>query len=238
MLFRAQIPLALTSLVDVDDDRLLLVFECHARSEHGRCDGGEVLVVRTPLELAEAPPASAYDVVLTDLGERPEQVWNVVEQLFVGDAAGFEDLAPPPVVILPTSPGSIAEQALAMVREAGGKAELRSAPVTELRRSWGGRLVPFEDGYPGTRRTTLPPLSTLLNGHGDRVAMRGLFGGTTPGYRDHPSPCGCGRPTRTAVRLLGETGAPGGDPAIRLGPATVQVCLACDRATLHRVASG
>jgi len=238
MLFRAQIPLALTSLVDVDDDRLLLVFECHAHGEDGGpCDGGDVVVARRPYGLADAPPAQAHDVVLTDLGANPDAVWKVVEQLFVGDEVRFDDLAPPPVTIVPTSPSSIAEQAIAMVRDAGGRAELRPAPVTQLGGVWGGRLVPYEDGFPGTRKTTLPPLSTLMNGNGKRTAMRGLFGGTTPGYRDHPSPCTCGRPTRTAVRLLGETGAPRGG-GVRLGPATVQVCLACDRATLHRISSG
>lgn len=237
MLFRAQVPLAVTSLVGVDDPRLLAVFECYAEGEHGPCDGGAVLVVdQEDVEIAEAPAPEAHDVVLLDLGRSPSRVWEVIENLVSDSRESVDDLAPPPVTLVPASPLSIAEQVVSVVEEVGGVAVLRPTPVTRLRAVWGGRLVPFEDGFPGTRRTTLPPLSNIMKAQGRPRVMRGLFGGMTPGYRDHPTPCTCGRPTRTAVRLLGQRKPD--ETGVRLGPATVQVCLPCSRATLHRVLAG
>lgn len=237
MLFRAQVPLAVTSLVGVDDSRMLAIFECYAENEHGACEGGTVLVVEDgELELADAPAPEAHDVVLLDLGRSPARVWEVIENLVTDGPDAADDLAPPPVTLVPASPLSIAEQVVSVVEEVGGVAVLRPTPVTRLRRVWGGRLVPFEDGFPGARRTTLPPLSNIMKAQGQPRAMRGLFGGMTPGYRDHPTPCTCGRPTRTAVRLLGERRPD--ESGVRLGPATVQVCLPCNRATLQRVLTG
>jgi hypothetical protein len=221
LLFRAQVPLVLTSLAPFDDERLVLVFECHAETDSGACSGGAALVVQGELEQRTPPPAPLCDVVIVSPGPTPNRVIDVLRMLEAKTPFEY------PFVALRTVPASIAEQALIAIRDAGGDAHARSAPPTTLAAARGGRLAPFEDGFVGTRRTTLPPLRDLMT---QKRIMRGIFGGATPGYRDHALLCACGGQTRTAFRLLGDES---GDPA--LGPAAVQLCPKCSHAELLRM---
>jgi hypothetical protein len=72
MLFRAQIPLGITSLASPADDRLMLVFECHAETEYGPCDAGTVLLSTGDRGPREAPLLRQFDVVIDHLGEDPQ----------------------------------------------------------------------------------------------------------------------------------------------------------------------
>lgn len=64
LLFRAQVPLALTSLVPFDDPRLLLVFECYAVHDDGACAGAAALLVAEPLIPRLAPASERSPTVL------------------------------------------------------------------------------------------------------------------------------------------------------------------------------
>lgn len=234
MLFRAQLPLSCTSLVSFDDDRLVLVFECHARTDDGICDEGTVRISGGDLVPREAPHCTTYDVILNSLGDHPDKVRRVL--IALGDASRLPNLSrvPLPTTVVFGSLPSIAREVALSIEQAGGQSGLRPSPATTLSEMRGGRLVPFDDGTPGVRRTTLPPLRDLVTAT-KKAAMRGLLGGATPGYRDHSFACGCGRPTRTAVRFLADK-AP--DPAgVVLGPAVAQVCIKCSNGTLHRLSS-
>lgn len=168
MLFRAQLPLAISGLARHDDDRVVLVFECHAWANGQPCAQGKVVVARG--EVAPRLPPS------------------------LNGTSGTHEFA----VLAPR----------------------------------GGKLVPFDDAIPGTHRTTLPPLESL-EGTPRHGRLLGLLGGTTPGSIDGATLCGCGRPTRTVMRLLALDEPV--RPRVCLGPALVQLCLRCDVGRVHRM---
>ncbi|MBK8171659.1 MAG: hypothetical protein IPK60_15105 [Sandaracinaceae bacterium] len=229
MLFRAQIPLGITSLASPADDRLMLVFECHAETEYGPCDAGTVLLSTGDRGPREAPLLRQFDVVIDHLGEDPQRVLQLCAALGDGKSAGGP--APPlPWVLARSMPASIADETLSALLAAGAKATKHPSSTVVLPETHGGVLVAFDDGQPGMSKTTLPPLQGLVAGVG-RKRMRGLIGGATPGYRDHSFVCSCGRSTRTAVRLLAVRG---GATEPSLGPAVAQLCLACSTGSLHR----
>jgi hypothetical protein len=60
MLFRAQVPLTATFLAGADDDRLVLVFECHTSES---CREGQATVVRGPALATRPPPEGSGPVV-------------------------------------------------------------------------------------------------------------------------------------------------------------------------------
>jgi hypothetical protein len=230
MLFRAQLPLAVSGLTRFDDERVVLVFECHSRSEGQSCSEGAVVVTGGPLEPIQPPTSRSYRVTVTDLGPRPDQVRDLMGRI-TQPPPGPE---PVPCELLEDAPPSITEEAARVIEDAGGAVEVWPSPPTVIA-PLGGRLVPFDDDVPGTFRTTLPPLQKLaVDSHQGRLL--GLLGGTSPGGRDGAQLCGCGGPTRTVVRLVCVEGVL---PAnVSLGPATVQVCLRCDVGKLlrsHRV---
>jgi len=225
MLFRAQIPLVLTSLVAFDDDRLLGVFECHAVAGGTPCDGARAVLVGGDLAPRPAPDARALDVVLTAMGPDPAAVRRVLTAVEAGAPGHL------PATVLRELPPSIAAEAVRAVADAGGTARSRASPPTMLATVHGGSLVPFDEGLAGAARTTLPPVGELLSQAGS-TAMRGLVGGATPGYRDHSIVCDCGRPTRTAVRLLASREAD--LTGVRLGPAVVQLCPPCSAVHVFR----
>lgn len=232
MLFRAQVPLALTSLVPSSDTRLLLVFECHAYLEGRACDEGTVLVSDAATGEPCAPPAQvSFDLVLEGLGSNPDAVLRMAGSLMDPPERLSPDVALP-LTILQAVSRTLGEQAATMLREDGAQAALVPAPPMTLAEPRSGNLIAFDDGYPDVRRTTLPPLGHLRAEAGG-APMRGLIGGTTPGYRDYGVTCAqCGRPTRTAVRLLADTSGTLGD--VQLGPSVAELCLRCNLATLHR----
>lgn len=166
MVFRAQLPLAVSGLVGFDDDRCVLVFECHQGSHGTPCTEGAVLVAGGDVVPRE-PPSSHLPI------------------------------GRPPVL----------------------------APR-------GGKLVPFDEGVPGTVATTLPPLETLARApvHG---RLLGVLGGPTPGSVDPSCLCDCGRPMRTVVRLLAMDPPPA--PHVHLGPTLVHACLRCNVGRTHRM---
>ena len=226
MLFRAQVPLAMTSLVPYTDDRLVSLFECHAVTEDGPCTGAVALVSTGERVLRDPPEAVLFDVWLRAGDPNALGLARVLEAYDLPD--GIE----PPFALLTGAPLAMAEATLEALRATGADVELRPSPPTLLSKTWGGRMVPFDDGVPGMRRTTLPPLPELMTEIG-RVPMRGIFGGATPGYRDHAFSCECGQATRTAVRLLAIE-EPDASGAV-LGPSTLQFCSACGKATLLRM---
>jgi hypothetical protein len=221
LLFRAQVPVALTSLAPFDDERLILVFECHAETDEGACAGGLALVVEGELEVRTPPIAPLCDVLIDDPGPTPSRLLEVLRMLEAKMPFDY------PFTALRTVPASLAEQALVAIREAGAEARAKAAPPTTLAPARGGKLAPFEDGFVGTRRTTLPPLRELMS---EKRTMVGIFGGATPGYRDHALVCACGAQTRTAFRLLADESS---EPA--LGPAALQLCPRCSHAELLRM---
>ena len=225
MLFRAQVPLAMTSLVPFSDDRLASLFECHAVVDGDVCTGSAVLVSSGTRELRDPPEATLFDVWL-------RAGTDAVRLARILTAHDIPEGATPPVALLRAAPRSMAEATLDALRATGADVELRPSPPTLLSNIWGGRMVPFDDGVPGMRRTTLPPLPELMT-EMKRMPMRGIFGGATPGYRDHAFSCSCGQATRTAVRLLAiEEPDPCG---ATLGPSTLQFCTACGKASLLRM---
>lgn len=235
MLFRAQLPLSLTNLVAWDDARVLLLFECHA--DGGRCDEGVGTLVRGELIPRQPPAPVAWDVRLIDVGPRPGEVTRIVSALDQTEEAGGWAVLVPPLALMSQVPGSIATEAARAIAEAGGTADLRPSAPTVLEEAFGGTLVPFQDDEPNPDDpvdTSLPPLGDVMELSGGR-RVRALLGGSTPGWRDHHVTC-CGRPTRTAARLLGQHEP---DPCgARLGPALVQVCLRCDAVRVFRSSSG
>jgi hypothetical protein len=60
MLFRAQLPLAVSGLAAHDDDRVLLVFECHGQVDGLFCDGGAVHLVRGTLAPRHPPAGRSW----------------------------------------------------------------------------------------------------------------------------------------------------------------------------------
>ncbi len=229
LLFRAQIPLATTSLVGPLDDRLLLLFECHAGPAETPCAGTAAIVGRGACTPRQPPLPAAWDVVLEDAGPTPARLADTVARL-AGPLA-----APPPAhrltprtTIARAIPASLAEPTLRVLADTGARVTLREAPPTTLPAAHGALLVPFDDGAPGSARTSLPPLAGLAGPNGPRI--RGFLGGATVGYRDHAFTCPCGRATRTVARLLA---APEGDLA--LGPAVAQLCPGCGRGHYHRL---
>lgn len=232
MLFRAQVPLALTSLVPSRDTRLLLVFECHARLEGRACNEGTVLVSDAAAgKPCTPPPLESFDLVVEALGSHPEAVLRMAGSL-MDPPESLSDDVELPLTILQGVTRTLGEQAANMLREDGARVALLPAPPITLAEPRSGNLVAFDDGYPDVRRTTLPPLGHL-HAEAGGAPMRGLIGGTTPGYRDYGVTCAqCGRPTRTAVRLLADTSRTLGD--VQLGPSVAELCLRCNLATLHR----
>lgn len=229
MLFRAQIPLAITSLAAPDDDRLLLVFECHAETEFGPCDAGALLFSTGNRGPRQAPELRQFDMVIEDMGGDAKRVLELVSALSDGKS-GAGPAPKTPWVFMRGVPTSIADESLNALSLAGAKVSKHPSSTVVLPESHGGVLVAFDDGQPGMSKTTLPPLHGLVAGVGKK-RMRGLIGGATPGYRDHSFVCSCGRATRTAVRLLAVRGE---NEAPSLGPAVAQLCLACSTGSLHR----
>jgi hypothetical protein len=227
LLFRAQIPLATTSLVDPLDDRSLLLFECHAQPESAPCPGTEALVVRGACTPRQPPLPGAWDVVLDDAGPEPERLAEMLARI---DAGPPPRLAPR-ATIAHAIPASLAEQTLRLLTATGARITLRESPPTTLPAMHGALLVPFDDGAPGSARTTLPPLAGLTRTSGPR--LRGFLGGATAGYRDHAFACACGQPTRTVARLLAVS-----EDGLALGAAVAQFCVACGRASHTRAAGG
>ena len=231
MLFRGQVPLSLTGLVAFDDPRVLLVFECHARPGGMACLEWQALIMEGELGLVEPPAVNTFDVWLERTGAHPEQALRLAAalaatELPAGSARGLEL----PFAVMEACPGYIADEAVRALRYVGAQVSLRPTAPTTLANCYGGRLMPFDDGQPGLARTTLPALDGLLEAARGGT-MRGLIAGDEPGYRDHSFQCSCGRPTRTALRLLAHREAGDGP---KLGPAIVQVCLRCDLAWVHR----
>lgn len=227
MLFRGQVPLALTALASFDDDRLISMFECQGERSAGGCAQGcgVALVLDGSAAVLRDPPASAgFDVLLTHLGEQPEQLRHTLDAL---------ELTLPrrtPSVLLENVPPSIAHATAAALGAVGAVAKALSSPPTVMSHFAAGKVVPFEDGFPGARKTTLPPLDYIIQQQ-DVSPMRGVFGGTHPGYRDHAYRCDCGRVTRTAVQLLSNHSQ---DPRVQLDGAHVQYCTACGQVSMHR----
>lgn len=237
MLFRGQIPLALTSLVGPSDGRLLSIFECHARVDGGSCLEGSVVVTRGSHVLRHPPAPDRFDVVLDALGPDEASVQRVMEAFWEQQESANDnhevDPAPrmrsePPVVMMSNVTNEIGHTALSMVQQLGARGRLAAVAPTTLTQARSGRLVPYDDGT-SARMTTLAPLLELSEQLG-RKAIRGLIGGATPGYRDYAHTCSCGRATKTAVRLLADTHM----QPVPLGPAVAQFCMGCGNATLLR----
>ena len=228
LLFRAQVPLALTSLVAFDDDRLLLLFECHAFRQDGPCDGSAVIISSGPTVPRPPPRDELFDVWLGV--PRSTAVRALVCRLRAcdSDCQCAQDAGAP---VLAAVPASIAGGASAVLNQVGGRTLLRPSAPTILTESHGGRLVPYDDCLPGFHRTTLPPLEHL-DALADGAIMRGLLGGPRAVPGGHHSNCRCGRPPRTAVRLLRHRQA---DPCgAHPGPAWAEVCLRCGEGELRR----
>jgi hypothetical protein len=244
MLFRAQVPLALTSLVSPFDDRLLLFFECHANLGQKPCDSGSLVVANGNLSPRTAPECHNFDVTLISYGSNANRVKEVVDSLrgsfdegdservtslFTRKAAPSGSRYKTPTIVLNNVPSSIGYQAVHTLSELGAIVELFPVSPTTLPDIRGGKLVPFDDGPPGVRRTSLPGISKIQSDYGVQ-SMRGLIGGAVPGYRDYSFTCDCGKRTRTAVRLLADASV----RTISLGPATAQICLNCGSGSLFR----
>lgn len=231
MLFRAQLPLGVTSLVGPDDDRLVLVFECHAQDRAGVCGAGEVIVTTTDATPATPPAVRTFNVVVESTRDDGMSVRSIARTLGEDGEDGGDDLdeLPIPGPVLLSQPESIATQAKSLLEAAGAVVVLKPAAPVTLEATHEGILVPFDEGAPGMTKTTLPPLTSLVEGTKKR-RIRALVGGATPGHRDLKLPCTCGKPTKTALRLL----ASSSDPVVKLGSSMVQLCLSCSRGSLHR----
>jgi hypothetical protein len=230
MLFRAQLPLAVSGLVGFDDGRVVLVFECHDRLEGERCSEGAVVFAEGHLEPREPPTSDAYRVTVTHLGDDPDRVHRLVDRIGLPWAQEGDRPPTAPFDLLWSAPPSIAEQTAREVEGAGGTVEVWPSPPT-VTAPVGGKLVPFDDDVPWAHRTTLPPLRALATtaAHG---RLLGLLGGFSPGARDSTAPCGCGRRRRTVVRLVAVD--PESPSGVVLGPTTVQACLRCGTGTTLR----
>jgi hypothetical protein len=102
MLFRAQIPLVLTSLVPPSDKRLLLIFECHAGYLGSPCNSGAVCITGDDVAIRQSAPCTNYGVILRDLGKNPDPVVQAVlsladreEMQTHDDVCGSESFPPP-----------------------------------------------------------------------------------------------------------------------------------------------
>ena len=232
LLFRAQIPLAMTSLVGPLDERTMSLFECHAETEGAHCDGTLALLASGDRAPRQPPTPLAFDVLLEDAGPNAEQVAAVVARLGGDDFAQLPLQQQQPLMKQQTLargiPATMAEQTMRILEESGARVVLRESPPTTLAAMSGAVLVPFDDGVRGGSRTTLPPLAALSHS-ADGRRMRGFLGGSTPGNREHSFACVCGKPTRTVARLLG---TPEGELA--LAPSVAQLCLSCGRGHYHR----
>lgn len=235
MLFRGQIPLALTSLVGPSDGRVLSIFECHARVDGGSCLEGTVVVTRGSCAPRSAPKIDRFDVVLDELGPDEDSVQRVIEAfLDEQESANDNHITPPrtrsqpPIVMVSNVSDEIGVTALSIAEQLGARGHLAPIAPTTLEHACNGRLVPYDDGT-SARQTTLAPLVELSEQLG-RQSIRGLIGGVTPGYRDYAHQCACGRATKTAVRLMGDLHM----KPVALGPAVAQFCLGCGSASLLR----
>lgn len=223
LLFRAQIPLAMTSLLSPLDERTMMLFECHAETEGTLCDGAAAVLSTGECAPRQPPAAQAFDVFLDEAGPNPEDVAGILGRL-AGEDARWPAAGQ---IVARGIPAAMAEQTVRILEEAGARIVLRESPPTTLASVNGALLMPFDDGVDGASRTTLPALGGLVGSSKRR--MRGLIGGATAGYRDHSFTCTCGKPTRTIARLLAVS-----DAGVELAPAVAQLCLACGRAHYHR----
>jgi hypothetical protein len=102
MLFRAQIPLALTSLVPAVDKRLLVIFECHAGYLGMPCNSGAIVIAGEDAVARESARCGRYGVILRDSGPTPDQVAQVVlslgdrDDIDLGDEIDIRELTSPP----------------------------------------------------------------------------------------------------------------------------------------------
>jgi hypothetical protein len=244
MLFRAQIPLALTSLVSPYDDRLLLFFECHAHIHSTPCNGGALIITKGVASPREAPVCQYYGVHLFSFGDFSEHVARVIEALqddpdenelegamssHIRRSANEKERFKTPLLVLNNVPSSIGFQALHTLSELGATVELVPVSPTTLPEIRGGKLVPFDDGSFSACRTTLPSIRKIHDNFGAK-ALRGLMGGATLGNRDYTYSCSCGRQTRTAVRLFADDSV----RIIPLGQTIAQVCVHCGTGSLYR----
>ncbi len=241
LLFRAQVPLSVTSLASASDDSLLQVFECYHRVDGELCNEGVVLWTQASVsQPLRVPRAERWDVIIEHVGGAPQKVLEFAAQL--ADEVSIEgDQERDPETLNNTVLASdLAQDSAAQIKTAletmGARVRLVPSAPTHLPFCYAAKLVPFDDGQPGMRKTTLPPLGDLMQ-QSKRTVMRGLLGGSTPGYRDHSLACDCGKPTRTAVRLLANVSAnvAGG---VRLDPGVIQVCMSCRKARLFRTPLG
>lgn len=140
MLFRGQIPLALTSLVGPSDGRVLAIFECHARVHGSSCLEGAVVVTRGTCAPREAPLPNRFDVVLDALGPDEDSVQRVMEAFgdqfdSANDNHGLDDplsahtvlprmQSQPPIVMMANVTDEIGHSALSMVEQLGARGRL------------------------------------------------------------------------------------------------------------------
>lgn len=102
MLFRAQIPLALTSLVPAVDKRLLAIFECHAGYLGMPCNSGTIVIAGENSVPRQSASCGRYGVILQDSGPTPDQVAQVVlslrdrDDIDLGDEIDMRELTLPP----------------------------------------------------------------------------------------------------------------------------------------------
>ncbi|MFW5925851.1 MAG: hypothetical protein ACOCV4_06770 [Myxococcota bacterium] len=66
MLFRAQLPLAVSGLVGLDDERVVLVFECHDDWRGEPCSEGIALIARGPVAPRSPPEGYLTHPVVID----------------------------------------------------------------------------------------------------------------------------------------------------------------------------
>ena len=221
MLFRGQIPLALTSLASPLDDRMLAVFECHhhvAERSTSPCHHGAVLILPgSGLALRDPPRVASYDVVLSDPGDQPQALQQTLSALDLTLPTAF------PAWLLDAVPPSLADATVAALSSCGAKAEVRASPPMVLPECVGGRMVPFEAAERNARTTTLPPLEQLLK-PSEHACMRGVLGGTVQDGRHSGVDCRCGQQARIAAQLFA---CPTSDPRIELGSAYVVHCSHC-----------
>jgi len=230
MLFRAQLPLAATGLVSPDDDRLVLIFESHGSDSLGATStGGMVEVVRGSLSPRSAPPVSAHDLIVLELGPQADRVIDVLERLR-GLPFRFGDALSLPYTVMTAVPASIALEAIRLLSDLGATVDLPPTAPATLDWVRGGTLIPFNEG----RRRG--PSQTLLTLHdlkrAERPRLRAIFGNSALSYRAPQHPC-CGSPMRTVARLMGDD-TRRNQSDISLGPAAVHLCLLCNRGILER----
>lgn len=211
LLFRAQLPIATTTIAAASDPRMLAVFECHA--DHS-CREGEVLVVRDALAPRESPGPTGWDLRLLDLGRSP---LTVLCALSAVTPAPVNHL-PLPTRIPTRCAEATAHDTALMLRDLG--AEVYAVPASEARLATchGARLVAFEDD--------LDDPMPIATDEGLRAVVVGLR------RREPILRCdGCDRDTRVVARLLPFRDSP---TDRLLGLTAVRMCLRCDRGWLRR----